>query len=166
MANFLKKLFGSKADRDLKQLTPTLKLILAAYDRIDKLSDDDLRAESAALKAKVRAYTAAEEEKVAQIREQLADPEMEVSRKEKLATELDELVKTIDKKIEEILDQVLPEAFAIMKSTARRFKENEKIRVKATDFDRDLSASHDFVNVDGDYAVWRNSWMAGGNMIT
>ena len=166
MANFLKKLFGSKADRDIKEINPTLKLVLAAYDRLDKLSDDDLRAESAKLREKVRAYTAAEEEKVAQIREQLSDPEMEVSRKEKLATELDELVKTIDKKIEEVLNQVLPEAFAIMKSTARRFKEHEKIRVKATDFDRDLSASHDFVNVDGEYAVWKNSWMAGGNMIT
>ncbi len=166
MANLLKKLFGSKAERDIKQINPTLKLVLAAYDRIDKLSDDDLRAESAALRDKVRAYTAAEEEKVAQIREQLTDPEMEVSRKEKLATELDELVKTIDKKIEEILDQVLPEAFAIMKSTARRFKENERIRVKATEFDRNLSANHDFVNIDGDYAVWRNSWMAGGNMVT
>ena len=166
MANFLKKLFGSKADRDVKQITPILNQVLAAYDRLDKLSDDDLRAESAALRDKVRAYTAPEEEKVAAIREQLSDPEMEVSRKERLATDLDELTKTIDKKIEEILTQVLPEAFAIVKSTARRFKENEKIRVKATDFDRDLSASHDFVNVDGDYAVWRNSWMAGGNMIT
>ncbi len=166
MANLLKKLFGSKAERDIKQINPTLKLVLAAYDRLDKLSDDDLRAESAALRDKVRAYTAAEEEKVAAIREQLTDPEMEVAKKEKLATELDELVKTIDKKIEEILDQVLPEAFAIMKSTARRFKENEKIRVKATDFDRNLSANHDFVNIDGDTAIWRNSWMAGGNMIT
>ena len=166
MANLLKKLFGSKAERDIKQINPTLKLVLAAYDRLDKLSDDELRAESAALREKVRAYTAAEEEKVAQIREQLSDPEMEVSKKEKLATELDELVKTIDKKIEEILDQVLPEAFAIMKSTARRFKENERIRVKATEFDRNLSANHDFVNIDGDYAIWRNSWMAGGNMIS
>ncbi len=166
MANLLKKLFGSKAERDIKQINPTLKLVLAAYDRLDKLSDDDLRAESAALRDKVRAYTAAEEEKVAAIREQLTDPEMEVATKEKLATELDELVKTIDKKIEEILDQVLPEAFAIMKSTARRFKENERIRVKATEFDRNLSANHDFVNIDGDYAIWRNSWMAGGNMIT
>ena len=166
MANLLKKLFGSKAERDIKQINPTLKLVLAAYDRLDKLSDDELRAESAALREKVRAYTAAEEEKVAQIREQLSDPEMEVSKKEKLATELDELVKTIDKKIEEILDQVLPEAFAIMKSTARRFNENERIRVKATEFDRNLSANHDFVNIDGDYAIWRNSWMAGGNMIT
>ena len=148
MANILKKLFGSKAERDIKQINPTLKLVWAAYDRIDALSDDSLRAESAALREKVRAYTASEEEKVAQIREQLADPEMEVSRKEKMATELDELEKTIDKKIEEILNEVLPEAFAIMKSTARRFKENEKIRVKATDFDRDLSADHDFVYID------------------
>ncbi len=166
MANILKKLFGTKAERDIKQLNPTLKLVLAAYDRIDKLSDDDLRAESARIREKVRAYTAAEEEKVAQIHEQLSDPEMEVSLKEKLATEMDELNKTIDKKIEEILNEVLPEAFAVVKSTARRFKENEKIRVRATDFDRNLSASHDFVNIDGDYAVWRNSWMAGGNMIT
>ena len=166
MANFLKKLFGSKADRDIKQITPTLKLVLAAFERLDRLSDDDLRAESAKLREKVRSYTAAEEDKVAQIREQLSDPEMEVSRKEQLATELDELTKTIDRKIEEILNEVLPEAFAIVKSTARRFKENETIRVKATDFDRDLSAGHDFVEVDGDWAVWRNSWMAGGNRIT
>ena len=166
MANFLKKLFGSKADRDIKQITPTLNLVLAAFDRIDRLSDDELRAESAKLRDKVRAWTAAEEDKVAQIREQLSDPEMEVARKEKLATELDELTKTIDSKIEEILNEVLPEAFAIVKSTARRFKENGTIRVKATEFDRDLSAGHDFVDVDGEWAVWHNSWMAGGNRIT
>ncbi|MBQ0024409.1 MAG: preprotein translocase subunit SecA [Bacteroidales bacterium] len=166
MANFLKAIFGSKADRDLKQLTPTLKLILAAYDRIDKLSDDQLRQESAALKQKIRDYVAPEENKIATIKEQLSDPELEVSKKEKLATELDELVKTVDTKIEEVLNQILPDAFAIMKSTARRFKENEKIRVKATDFDRDLSTNHDFVNIDGEYAIWRNSWMAGGNMVT
>ena len=160
MANFLKKLFGTKADRDIREINPTLKLVLAEFDRVDRLSDDDLRGESARLKEKVRAYTAAEEEKVSKIREQLSDPEMEVSLKEKLATELDELVKTIDKKIEEVLNDVLPTAFAIVKSTARRFKENERIKVKATDFDRDLSASHDFVNVDGEYAIWRNSWMA------
>ncbi|MBQ0122517.1 MAG: preprotein translocase subunit SecA [Bacteroidales bacterium] len=166
MANLLKKLFGSKAERDLKQLTPTLKLILASYERIDKLSDDELRAESEALKEKIRAYVSPEETKVEQIKEQLSDPEMEVSKKEKMATELDQLTETIDKKIEEILDSVLPDAFAIMKSTARRFKENSTIRVKATDFDRDISASHDFVNIDGDYAIWKNSWMAGGNVIT
>jgi preprotein translocase, SecA subunit len=166
MANILKKLFGSKADRDLKELTPVLNQILAAYDRIDKLSDDGLRAESDKLKKQIADYIAADEAKVADIKTQLQDVEIAVSKKEKLATELDEVVKEIDKKIEDILNKILPEAFAIMKSTARRFKENETIRVTATQFDRDLGATHDFVNIDGDTAVWKNSWMAGGNMIT
>ena len=166
MANILKALFGSQTERDMKKLNARLKDILACYDRVNRLSDDDLRAETDKLKEKISAYTAAEEEKVAKIRTQLEDVEIEVSLKEKLATELDELTKEIDRKIEEVLDQVLPDAFAIMKSTARRFKENATIRVKATDFDRDMSATHDFVSIDGDHAVWKNSWMAGGNMIT
>lgn len=166
MANFLKKLFGTKADRDLKELTPVLNQVLAAYERIDKLSDDQLRAESDKLKKQIADYIAADEAKVADIKAQLQDVEIAVSKKEKLATELDVEVKEIDKKIEEILNRILPEAFAIMKSTARRFKENGTIRVTATQFDRDLSATHDFVNIDGDTAVWKNSWMAGGNMIT
>ena len=166
MANFLKKLFGSKADRDLKKMTPIVNACKAEYEQIDKLSDDALREASAALRQLIADHIAPEEEKVAKIKEQLADVEIEVSRKEKLATEQDELVKTIDKKIEEVLEKILPRAFAIMKSTARRFAENTTIKVKATDFDRTLSASHDFVTVNGDYAIWQNSWMAGGNRIT
>lgn len=165
-SNVLKKLFGSKADRDLKQLTPILKSVLASYDRIDKLSDDLLREETNKLKEQITAYIAEDEAKVADIRLQLEDVEIPVSKKEELATELDKIVKRIDEKIEEILNKILPDAFAIMKSTARRFAQNETIRVKATQFDRDLSASKDFVSVDGDYAVWKNSWMAGGNMVT
>ena len=166
MANILKKLFGSKAERDYNSLKPTLNLVLKAYERIDKLSDDELRAESAALREQIKAYVSDEEEKVAQIKEKLSDPELEVKQKESLATELDTLTKTIDDKLEEILEKVLPDAFAIVKSTARRLKENPVIKVKATDFDRDLSTNHDFVTIDGDYALWRNSWMAGGNLIT
>ncbi|MBQ7576250.1 MAG: preprotein translocase subunit SecA [Bacteroidales bacterium] len=166
MANFLKKLFGSKDERDIRQLTPTLKACLAQYERIDKLSDDELRAASAALRKKIADYIAPEEAQVADIRTKLEDVEIEVSAKEKLATELDTLIKKIDDKIEEVLNEILPEAFAIMKSTARRFTQNSTIRVKATDFDRDLSTSRDFVSMDGDTAVWKNSWMAGGNQIT
>ena len=166
MANILKKLFGSKADRDLKKMTPIVNACKAEYEQIDKLSDDALREASAALRQLIADHIAPEEEKVAKIKEQLSDVEIEVTRKEKLATEQDELIKTIDKKIEEILEKILPRAFAIMKSTARRFAENATIKVRATDFDRTLSASHDFVTVNGDYAVWQNSWMAGGNRIT
>ncbi|MBQ3659524.1 MAG: preprotein translocase subunit SecA, partial [Bacteroidales bacterium] len=166
MANFLKKLFGSKADRDLKQLNPILKKILAEYDTLDKLSDDDLRQACQDLKAQIASRTANMESEAAQIREQLADVEISVDKKEALATQLDKLVKDIDVELEKALDDALPKAFAIMKSTARRFKENATIRVKATDADRELSTNHDFVNIEGDYAVWKNTWMAGGNPTT
>ena len=166
MANFLKKLFGSKADRDLKQLNPILKKILAEYDTLDKLSDDDLREACQQLKAQIASRTADMEAEAAQIREQLSDVELSVSKKEALATRLDKLVKDIDVELEKALDDALPKAFAIMKSTARRFKENATIRVKASDADRELSTNHDFVNIEGDYAVWKNTWMAGGNPTT
>ncbi|MCD8313776.1 MAG: preprotein translocase subunit SecA [Bacteroidales bacterium] len=160
-----KKVFGSKAERDLKQLTPILKKILAAYDEIDSLSDDDLRARSAHLREVVKERIAKDEARIAEIKLEL-EKDIPLSEKEKLATESDKLVKSVDEQIEKVLDEILPEAFAIMKSTARRFYENPEIRVHATDFDRDLSTKKDFVTVDGDYAVYRNHWMAGGNEIT
>ena len=166
MANFLKSLFGSKADRDLKQLTPILNKILAEYDALDRLGDDELREECQKLKAQIASRTASQEAEAAQIREKLSDVEISVSEKERLATQLDKLVKDIDVELEKALDDALPKAFAIMKSTARRFKENATIRVKATDADRELSTKCDFVNIDGDYAIWKNTWLAGGNPMT
>ncbi|MGN1221237.1 MAG: preprotein translocase subunit SecA [Candidatus Cryptobacteroides sp.] len=160
-----KKIFGTKADRDMKQLKPMLNKVLAAYTDIDKLSDDDLRAKCDSLKAIIRERIASDEARIAAIREEL-ETEIPVDKKEALATESDKLVKKVDETIEAVLDEILPEAFAIMKSTARRFKENAQIRVKATDFDRDLSATKEFVTIDGDYAIWQNHWMAGGNEIT
>jgi len=149
----------------VKAITPILNQILDEYNRIDALDDDGIRAESAALRQQIAARTAKEEEEAARIRLQLEDVEIDVRTKEELATRLDELVKKIDEELEKALDDALPKAFAIMKSTARRFKEKETIKVKATDFDRELSTRKDFVAVEGDYSVWKNSWMAGGNMI-
>ncbi len=160
-----KKIFGTKADRDMKQLKPMLNKVLAAYTDIDKLSDDELRAKCDSLKAVIRERIASDEARIAAIREEL-ETEIPVDKKEALATESDKLVKKVDETIETVLEEILPEAFAIMKSTARRFKENPQIRVKATDFDRDLSTTKDFVTIDGDYAIWQNHWMAGGNEIT
>jgi len=160
-----KKIFGTKADRDMKAIRPTLNKVLAAYDNIDKLSDDELRAECEKLKERVKAAIAEDESRIAQIKEEL-EKDIPLKQKESLATEQDKLVKKVDETIEKVLDEILPEAFAIIKSTARRFKENEVIRVKATDFDRNLSATKEFVTIDGDYALWQNHWMAGGNEIT
>ena len=160
-----KKIFGTKADRDMKQLRPMLNKVLEAYGNIDKLSDDQLREKCTELKKRIQDAIAADESRIASIKEEL-ETDIPLNRKEELATESDKLVKKVDQTIEDVLEEILPEAFAIMKSTARRFKENPVIRVKATQFDRDLSATKDFVSIDGDYALWNNHWVAGGNEIT
>ena len=165
LSTFIGKVFGSKADRDYKAVKPILEKILSIYPQIDALDDDALRERSRALREKLAAVEAPFETRISQIRGELAG-DIPVSEKEKLAGESDRLVKEEDEAIENCLNEILPEAFAIVKSTARRFKENPEIRVKATDFDRDLSINHDFVEIDGDTAVWRNHWVAGGNEIT
>ena len=160
-----KKIFGTKADRDMKQLRPVLNKVLAAYETIDRLSADELRAKCDELKAKIQAAIAADEKRIAEIKVEL-EKELPLKEKESLATESDKLVKKVDETIEKVLEEILPEAFAIMKSTARRFKENPVVKVKATQFDRDLSTYKEFVSIEGEYALWQNHWMAGGNEIT
>ena len=165
LADIIKTIFGSKADRDYKAVKPTLNKILAIYPEIDALSNDELRARSAALRKRLRDVETPFEERIAQIREELGK-DIPVGEKEKLATESDKLVKDEDEAIEACLTEILPEAFAIIKSTARRLKENETIEVTATQFDRDISVNHDFVTIDGDKAVYHNTWVAGGNEVT
>ncbi len=165
IASILKKVFGSKADRDLKQIRPVLNKVLEAYGPIDKLSNDELRAKTEELKARLRECEAPFEKRIAEIKAKL-DEDIPVHEKENLATESDKLVKDEDAEIEKVLEEILPEAFAIMKSTARRFKENATIEVTANDFDRALSINHDFVHIEGDKAVYQNHWIAGGNEVT
>ncbi|MBQ9477130.1 MAG: preprotein translocase subunit SecA [Bacteroidales bacterium] len=164
LQSVIKSIFGSKADRDFRAIKPTLLKVLAVYPEINALSDDDLRARTESLKARIRDVEAPFEERIAQIREEM-EKDIPVSEKEKLATESDKLVKDEDEAIEKCLNEILPEAFAIMKSTGRRFKENPTITVTATQFDRDLSVDHDFVHIEGDKAIWQNHWVAGGNEI-
>ena len=165
IASILKKVFGSKADRDLKQIRPVLNKVLEAYGPIDKLSNDELRAKTEELKARLRECEAPFEKRIAEIKAKL-DEDIPVHEKENLATESDKLVKDEDAEIEKVLEEILPETFAIMKSTARRFKENATIEVTANDFDRALSINHDFVHIEGDKAVYQNHWIAGGNEVT
>ena len=162
--NFLRKIFGSKADRDYRAVKPLLDKILKKYDEIDKLSDDGLRERSAALREHMREVEKPFEDRLAEIRLEL-DKDISIDQKEALATESDKVVKDEDVAIEKALDEILPEAFAIVKSTARRLAAGD-ITVTATDFDRDLSIGHDFVTIDGDKAIWHNHWMAGGNEVT
>ncbi|MBQ6579022.1 MAG: preprotein translocase subunit SecA [Bacteroidales bacterium] len=179
ISDILKKVFGSKAEKDMKALEPIKQKILAEYVNIDKLSNDELRAHSEALKVRIREVEAPFEKRIEEIKAEL-DTDIPVKRKEELATESDKLVKEEDEAIEKILMEILPEAFAIMKSTARRFKENPTVEVTASEFDKMLSASKDFVKIEhrggvemnGEWvggqeiAVWQNHWLAGGNEIT
>ena len=165
LASVIGKVFGSKADRDYKAVKPVLSKVLAVYPEIDSLDNDALRGRSAALKERLQKVEEPFETRIAEIKAEL-EKDIAISEKEKLAGESDKLVKDEDEAIEACLNEILPEAFAIVKSTARRFKENETITVTATQFDRDLSVDHDFVTIDGDKAVYRNHWVAGGNEIT
>ncbi len=162
LSNVLGKLFGTKMERDVEKIKPVLKKVLAAYDEIDKLSNDGLRERSAALRARLREVEATFENRIEEIRAEL-EKDIPVSDKEKLATEKSKLEKDEDTIIEKTLDEILPDAFAIMKSTARRFAQNETIPVTATQFDKDLSVNHDFVEIDGETAIYKNHWVAGGN---
>ncbi len=165
LVDIIKKVFGSKSERDMKQVRPILEKVLAAYKDIDKLSNDELRARTEELKKKIREREEPFEKRIAEIKEHL-ESDIPVSEKEKLATESDKLVKEEDEEIEKVLNEILPEAFAIMKSTARRFAQNPVVEVTANDFDRNLSTSRDFVKIEGDKALWQNHWIAGGNEVT
>lgn len=150
----------------MKQIKPILDKILAIYPSIDKLSDDELREATRKVKDTIADYVAEDRAKKKELREKLEDINISAEEKEQLASEVDKLAKKIDEKLEEVLEEVLPQAFSIMKSTARRFKEKSEIRVKAQEWDRNLAAKKDFVKIDGEEAVWSNSWLAGGNTIT
>lgn len=161
---FMTKLFGNKSQRDLKEIQPYVDKIKAVYPSIEKLSNDELRAKTDEIKQRIQDYVSTERKQVEEIRKSVEGLELE--ERENAWSEVDKLEKQITDKMETVLDESLPEVFSLMKETARRFKENAEVRVTATQFDRDLAAKHDFVEIDGDTAVWHNHWVAGGNEIT
>ena len=158
----LKKLFGNKAQRDLKEIEPYVERIKQAYEQIEKLSNDELRERTESIKQHIQDYVQAERDRIAALKAQIETTE--INQREKIYDEVDKLEKEITDKYEKVLDEVLPETFAIMKDTARRFAQNDEVVVTANDFDRSLAAKHDFVRIDGDKAYYKNEWVAGGNM--
>ncbi len=163
ISGLLKLFFGTKSDKDRKEIQPYVDKILALYPEIDALSNDELRGRSENLKKAVADCIREDEERIVSLKEELEAPETTLEDKERISKEIDKLTKEIDEKIEQKLDEILPEAFAIMKSTARRFAENDTVEVTATQFDRDLAATKDFVHIEGDRAIYANHWLAGGN---
>ena len=160
--DLLAGIFGNKSQNDLKQIYPIVDKIKATYETIDKLSADDLRAHSARMRQDLRDHVAEERREIAELRGQVESAEL--SEREALWEKVDTLEDQVKDKLEDKLNEILPEAFAVMKSTARRFAENSEITVTATQYDRDLSVDHDFVTIDGDKAIYKNEWEAGGNL--
>lgn len=161
--NIISKIFGNKAQRDLNEVNPLVKKIKEAYPAIEQLSNDALRAKTKELEQRIKDYVAEEEAQIAELKAGMEQIELE--EREPVWNKIDSIEKDITEKFEKILLEVLPEAFSIVKETARRFTENEEIVVTATDFDRNLAASHDFVRIEGDNAIYQNHWVAGGNEI-
>lgn len=163
----ISKFFGTKSDRDLKEVQPIVNLVLAEYSKLGSLSNDELRAKTIEFKKRIADRSAKENGQILDIRKKMEDnPEMDVETKEKLYEEIDELEKVVIKNNKEILDEILPEAFAVVKETAKRLKENPTLEVTATQMDRDFAAQRDSVVIKGDKAFWSNTWMAAGNEVT
>ena len=161
--DFLGKVFGNKSQRDYKEISPIVESIKAVYEEVSKLSNDELRAKTETLKLRIRDFVAPELQKIADLKAGIE--ELEIELREKSYAEIDKLEKEITDKYEKILDEILPEAFSIMKETARRISENDSVEVTANDFDRDLAANHDFVTINGDKAHYKHEWTAGGTSI-
>ena len=166
MINYISKLFGNKSERDVKSLGPIVNQILAEYSQLQIVSNDELRAKTAGMKARINEFLKGIDEQINEIKAEAEKPELDITQKVPLYDEVDKLGKDRDKELEKVLMQVLPEAFAVMKETARRFKENSELVVTATEFDKKLAKKHDFVSISGADAVYKNSWTAAGMQIT
>jgi preprotein translocase subunit SecA len=162
--DFLSAIFGNKSKRDMKEIQPWVDKIKAAYPEVEKLTNDELRAKTQELKKFIYDSAAKERAKVEELKASIEGLELED--REEVFAQIDKIEKDILEIYEKALDEVLPVAFSIVKDTARRFSQNEEIVVTATDFDRTLAATKDFVRIEDDKAIYQNHWSAGGNEIT
>jgi preprotein translocase subunit SecA len=167
MSGFLSKLFGgNKSEKDVKKLMPEVEKAKKAFDQFRTLSNDELRHKTQQFKKQIQEHLAQIDAEIAEKKQSAEDlPATEINARDGIYKEVDELKKTRDKQIEEVLRQILPEAFAVVKETSRRFKENEEIECTATDLDRELAAKKDHIRIEGDKVVYKNSWTAAGGIV-
>jgi preprotein translocase subunit SecA len=161
------KIFGTKSDRDLKEIIPYVALINAEYAKLAQLSDDQLRERTNEVRARIDAHLKAIDEQIAALHARVnEDNTLDIAQKEQVFDQIDELEKQRNKELEVVLMQVLPDAFAIVKETSRRYKDNGQLVVTATDYDREYASRKQNVTIQGDQAIWSNKWLAGGAEIT
>ena len=167
ISSFVSKVFGSKSDRDIKEITPVIAKISAEFSKLQSISHDELRAKTTDFKARIKAHTSDVSSEIESLKARIEnEPDMDISEKVELYDAIDKLGKKENELIEEVLKEILPEAFAVVKETARRFSTNETIEVTATDADRELAAHKENVVIKGDKAIHSRTWMAAGNAMT
>ena len=165
MFNFLKKVFGTKYDRDVKQFEPIVEEINEYFDSYQQLSNDELRNKTFEFRERIAEFLSGIDNDIAEANTE-ASAEEDLYKREEIFKEIDNLKEERDKQLEVVLMEILPEAFAVVKETCRRFMENETLTVTATDTDKDLAANQNYVSISGTNAVWKNSWVAAGGDIT
>ena len=162
IGGLLKKILGDKSDKDRKDYQPIIDKTNEIFEGLSAISDDELRARTYSFQEKIKEGTADLDNKIIELEQKSNDPETLVADKEKLFEEIDKLTAEIDTRIEDVLKEILPEAFATVKETARRWAENGELVVTATAFDRELAPHHDGLKIEGDKAIWKNKWTAAG----
>lgn len=167
MLKFIAKVFGTKSDKDIKQLMPIVKQINAEFDQLSSLSNDDFRNKTTEVREQINAFLQGIDDEIAALHKKVQDnPDMDIHEKEATFAEIDALEEKRNEQLEKVLLDVLPMVFAIVKETARRFKDNEKLQVTATMFDKEMAAKYENVELHGENATWKNKWMAAGNEVT
>jgi len=167
LGTIIKKVFGDKATRDLKEVQPLVEVVKAEYAKLNGISNDDLRAKTDGFRQRIADKVSDEQSRIDQLRNEIeADLKMAIADRETRYEEIDKLEAQAVKQIEEVLLEILPEAFAVMKETARRFKENKELTVTARELDRELAAKRGSIRIEGDKAIWSNTWDAAGAPIT
>ncbi|MCK6618051.1 MAG: preprotein translocase subunit SecA [Cyclobacteriaceae bacterium] len=167
MLQFIAKIFGTKSEKDIKRIMPLVEQTKQEETRLATLTNDQLRARTTEIQNTINQELKEIDDQLAGLHQRIADnPELDITEKETIFSEIDALEETRNKELEKVLMKVLPQAFAVVRETARRFKENSRLEVTATDLDRELAAKHPHVQIEGDKAIWHNQWMAAGNLIT
>lgn len=162
----IQKIFGTKSEKDIKAITPIVKQVEEAYSKLHSLSNDELRAKTTEFKTTIEEEIRDEKKHITELKEKAESDEVDILDKEDIYNEIDKIEEDITKKIDNVLNRILPDAFAVLRETAKRFKENETIEVTASEFDQELAQSRDSIQISGDKAIWNNSWDAAGNQVT
>lgn len=167
MLKFIAKIFGTKSEKDIKRIMPLVEQTKQEESQLGALTNDQLREQTQQVQNEINAFLKDIDDQLVALHKRIEEnPELDISEKESIFAEIDKLEQDRNKELEKVLLKVLPKAFAIVRETARRFKDNSIIEVTANDMDREFAAKFQHIKIEGDKALWHNQWLAAGNLVT